>query len=45
MREKRRVIEGVTEEVIRVKKEENLKKENCSTVRCWGQTEERRFFY
>lgn len=26
MREKRRVIEGVTEEVIRAKEEENLKK-------------------
>ena len=31
MREKKRVIEGLTEEVIRAKEEENLKKENCST--------------
>lgn len=31
LREKRRVIEGVREEGIRAKGEENLKKEKCST--------------
>lgn len=41
-REKKGKIEGVTEEVIRAKEEENLKKENLlHRVRCRGQAEER----
>ena len=42
LREKRRVIEGIREEGMRAKGEENLKKENCSTDL---DAVERRSFY